>query len=1116
MDGYGISDPSQAGNDMSMPINNNNNNNNNDNNNANGHMGEPNNNNMNDPNSTSNPNQHSNVMMDQNQIYQMNNAGNHSVEIRHTNHPNNMFNHMVDPNVQQINQIPQQQTQQQISPNYQPGLEYPTNPVNNNSINSDANGNISPQQMNPQRYMMRSVGDISQPHINTPQNMGYTDPNLRQINNTNNHAMSTDIPTTSHNINNNMNNINSYSPSNSVITPAKKRVSMACDHCRKRKIKCGPVDPSTGKCDNCIRYDAICSFHHRDQMISRRKTLSESEIVAVKEALTANNNSHMMMPSNKSTNNKSKLPKTPGIIKKIPKITPLHIDPNLTVETKMDTLDKKVSNMIDNMARMEWLLSKIIQRENLKDKKNDESSTDTYGKRDKKLLPKFKYYNTSVLTATKLQWVKKKTVPELSDEEFVSPLTSILTMSLKWYVIQNKNLIDFSSPTMFQANVNIFPLPPKEQSKRLLENFHNTLISSATGLITLDECFELMERYFDDSKVPLTYPDSLLLNVCLCAGANATEALLINEADFVRKDRYNPSRSDLAVIENNMLLNAMYYYHKLSMLCSGMTTVQALLLFTRYLADNLTTELADDVLTTAIKFAVDMRLGLQSYYSDISNDEYMVRRRLWWHCFCIDKKYSLILSRPPLLHETEMDMLTDENYCQFIRIDVLPKISDMDPKEIEEVHDIKVALNAIVGYCEFIPYFLSYFIYRLVKIEMVLFETCFSSNMTTEYTFEDTMHKVIEVQESLVEWKDNLHTCMRLDTYKQYLCMLFTKSKDTNPALSFEIACSKVINTHFRHLYLVITLNLFTLSFLHHNFELSLASKEILPTTVKVCSENYKNACVEMLETFLTTKYHPHRFNESMYHLFTGIYVLILTIIKHMDDPFITDIEKNITLLETCHKHLLGENYEFLETKNVKWQVSVYFFTFLMKYMTRKYHEIKQNSGTNVEMDSEYYDKLLSQILEKTTEQKRACCVRLYDNVKNSYEFKEVFKDGTLDDLLDIREEDNKDITVIDRNDVGIFNELTPRMLQLLHSDKPFTSQQILERTILNSESLFPVSNIMEEQAFPMYNSNSSTSTEEEKDMDGGSGIKNFLPFGDTYFDREFYFMEIFKANNSR
>lgn len=1109
MDGYNIPNAHQLGNNSAIPMPNNSNII--SDNNANQHIRELNgqtmsgvdSNNIGVPNLNNNPIQQGHLMMNQNLMMQMNNARSYSIDnnINSLTNTNNILNanHMIESNIRHMNQV---------SPKYQHGLEYSMHQVDtsdNNSNNSpENNGNIPQHQVNQQSF-------FSQTQTNPQPNMGQSDPNLRQLSNNGGEAMPQMVPPINHDINNNSNNNNINN--NNIITPAKKRVSMACDNCRKRKIKCGPVNPVSNKCDNCIKYDAVCSFHHRDQMMSKRKTLSESEITAVKEAITSQN--QMMNSSEKSTNNKRKQPKVPGIIKKTSKMSALHIDQNLKFETKMDKLDKKVSKMIDNMSRMEWLFSKMIQRENIKDKKNGKYISESYDKKDKTLFPKFKYYNTSVLTSSKFQWVKEKIVPELSNEEFVSPLANILNVSLKWYVIQNKNLIDFSSPSMCQANVNIFPLPPREQSKRLLENFHNTLISSATGLITLDECFDLMDRYFEDSKTPLTYPESLLLNVCLCAGANATEALLINEADFVRKDRYSPSRSDLAIIENNMLLNAMHYYHKLSMLCSGMTTVQALLLFTRYLADNLTTELADDVLTTAVKFAVDMRLGLKSYYCDISNDECIVRRRLWWHCFCIDKKYSLILSRPPLLHETEMDVLTDENYCQFITMQVLPKVSDMDPKEIEQIHDIKLALNAIARYSEYIPYFLSYFIYRLVKIEMVIFETCFSSNMSTDYTFEETMRKVIDVQEMLVDWKDNLHTCMRLDSYKQYLCMLFTQSKDANQALSFEIACSKVINTHFRHLYLVITLNLFALSFLYDNFELSMASKEIRPTTIKICFENYKNACVEMLKTLLTTKYHPHRFNESMYHLFTGIYVLIMTVIKHMDDLFLTDIEEIITLLQTCHKHLLGENNEFLETNNVKWQVSVYIFTFLMKYTTAKYKKINPEFINSIGIDDHYYDNILSHILARTTEQKRACCIRLYDNVKNSSEFKAIFKDGTLDDLLDTNDEDDKTEIAIRRNDVGIFNELTPRMLQLLHSDKLFTSQQPLERTTLNSDSLFPVSNILEEQAFPMYNPNSSTSSGKyDEENDYNSGIKQFLPFGDTYFDREFYFMEIFKAYN--
>lgn len=928
-----------------------------------------------------------------------------------------------------------------------------------------------------------------------------------------------------------------YNTNNSINKPAinsdkyifiaNRRVSMACDYCRKRKIKCSPIDLVMDKCNNCIKYNVNCKFPNRNNISSKNKTTSTNTDIKNYTNIVTNNNNNNNNDNDSNNiqtkyfnNSKNTTKSNSGIIKKVQKFFPPPDYRNSSINSKLKILDGKISDMIDNMTRIEWLLSKVIQSQSIANHRNIinlDCGPDAYKCIDKRLLAKYKQYNTSILTAKGLQWVKDKTTPDLSTEEFVLPLTKILSESLKWYIIQSKNLIDFSSQNMLSSNTKVFPLPSKEQSKRLLENFYSTIISSSTGLITLEQCFDLIERYYDNMKAPLSYPESLLLNVCLCVGANATEALLINEIDFIRKDRHNPSSSELIIIENNMLLNAMHYYHRLSMVCSGLPTIQALLLLTRYLADNFTIEIADDVLTTAIRFAVDLRLGFQSYYEDISNEEYVERGKLWWHCFCIDKKYSLILSRPPLLKITEMDFLTDEKYYEFIKNEILPKFSDMDAEKIGQINDLQKALDVIVTKCDYMSFFISYYFYKVVKIEMNLFETCFSSNMTTHCTFNDTINKIMEIQKSLIDWKENLHVCIKLNTYRQYLCSIFTQLKTENPAFAFELACSRIINCHFRHLYLVIILNLFAVSFLEDNKERFARELESLPITISLCSDNYRNACIEMLQIFLTTNYHPHRFNESMYHLFTGFYLLILDIIKSIDESNISDVSNNIFLLETCHKHILGENYEYLTIRNVKWQVSIFFFTFLMKYVNIKYNSINCSYKDKLRTDDSYYDDILSRILKKISQLKKNYCERLYENVQNDIKPDNRRQNATWTKLQSSNETGRTNHTQIDEYNVSIFGELTPKMLKVLDADMLFNSRQFMDRANFNKESLFPLNDDSCSTEFSESFDNSSINPS----LISRAGANNceiiqYLPFGDLYFDREFYFMEIFKIYNSR
>ncbi|EJS41844.1 hal9p [Saccharomyces arboricola H-6] len=901
----------------------------------------------------------------------------------------------------------------------------------------------------------------------------------------------------------------------------KKRVSKACDHCRKRKIRCDEVDPQTSKCSNCVKFQSACTFKHRDEILKKKRKLES------KQNSTSDKSRHIQnsVPNRISSSIPQSIDTVPFDSfnsnasldsEIINKVSNMQNNFNKKMNSKIEKLDRKMSYIIDSVARFEWLLDKVVKKQEDKHKENNN-------------LPKptRKIYSTAVLTAQKLYWFKQGLGTKVTNEEFLSPISEILSISLKWYATQMKKFMDLSSPAFFSSEIILYSLPPKRQAKRLLENFHATLLSSVTGIISLKECLDLAEKYYSESTEKLTYPEHLLLNVCLCSGASATQPIIRGDSKYLRKDRYDPTSRELKMIENVALLNAMYYYHKLANICSGTRTLQALLLLNRYFQLTYDTELASSILGTAIRLAVDMELNRKSSYKSLDFEEAMKRRSMWWHCFCTDKLYSLILSRPPIVGEQDMDMLTDQNYYEVIKYDILPDIID-NKGDIEKVTDVNSALNVVVNFCQHISLFISYYVSKLVSIESKIYSTCFAVRSTLDLSFDAMLDKIIELNDSLNNWRNNLHVSMKLKTYKQYLSVLYAQNSQENPALSFEIACCRVLHCHFRSLYSIVILSMLTTSLLIDNRRLYKGSRHDIPQIFMLFSVQYLDASKEMLKLFQGIDYQTHMYNEVMYQFSTAVFVLFFYVVDNIKDPKKTaDVKDTIELLKKSYDHLVGENDEQLLFDNVKWNTFIVFYSHFLKFILQRYHEI---NGTILEFDPKPYEEIIAKVITHSSKIKDETVDQLIMSLKSYGSFHSLQEDneaGLADDELNTDDITSDDFT--GEPPINLFGELSVNILKMLKSHSPIYDNRDLSPLSKNKEisddsSLYPMRSDSACLVYPIHSSDTEDSpspdidaTDNRDSSNDDSISKDFkafsrlLPLGKLIYDRDYSFVNTFR-----
>lgn len=728
---------------------------------------------------------------------------------------------------------------------------------------------------------------------------------------------------------------------------SKKRVARACDHCRRRKIKCDPVNPQTNKCSNCTKYDASCTFKVRDDGDRRKRGNEDMETSgAVSEDLNI-----LGFASESAIEQNGEAYDTEDIDR-------YDAEPFGAKGSKMsrradlggrvEKLDRKVSIISENLTKMSWMLQKLV------------NSNEQVSEPDNQPRPKPKRYSTTLLTPQLLTWADRTFKTYQTERTMIKPIRELLTTATKWHLLEMGAVSDFTVPFFKDGKYCLHPIPPRIKAKRIVESFRSAmLVASAPAIIVADYYSSLIDEYYTTEC--LSYAKLLLLNVSICFSASRMSVMNSSESYRLRKDRYDPSKEELKKIEHDTLLNAIYYYNRVSVAGASVTGLQGLLLFSVYLQETLDAELAYATHCTAVRFAVDMGLNRISSYANLTLEEEIVRRSLWWLCCNSDKLFAITLSRPTLIKDQDMDMLSDENYFNFAK-KILEVKKPMFKKEIRNLPNLESCLSYMVDFCHFLPMHISYYVLKLIKFEAKIIENCFTVRCTADCSFDDTLDRILLLREGLDDWAKTLHPSMQLSSYRNYISLLYVRDGIDNPALTFETACSRVLRAHFRCMHARILLSMFAVAFIVDNPAQCKGSRHQITSIYRLFVDDQVEYCMNMLKLFRTVDYERHLYNAMLYTLLTGVFTLILYAIKNFDEIPSERLAEIIQLLIQTHTHLVGEGAEFLVSDNFKWNTSVFFYTMLLNRLLQHFNA-RHAQSKDLLFDCETYDAMLEKVM---------------------------------------------------------------------------------------------------------------------------------------------------------
>lgn len=93
-------------------------------------------------------------------------------------------------------------------------------------------------------------------------------------------------------------------------------------------------------------------------------------------------------------------------------------------------------------------------------------------------------------------------------------------------------------------------------------------------------------------------------------------------------------------------------------------------------------------------------------------------------------------------------------------------------------------------------------------------------------------------------------------------------------------------------------------------------------------------------------------------------------VVDELDKPKNLEVPSLIELLIKGHSSIMGENFKNLGCYNMKWNVSLYIYTYLLKYIIKYFNE---NHPLAVEhkFSYEHYDEILEKLEANTISVKK-------------------------------------------------------------------------------------------------------------------------------------------------
>ncbi|KAG5418583.1 HAL9 [Candida metapsilosis] len=478
----------------------------------------------------------------------------------------------------------------------------------------------------------------------------------------------------------------------------KKRIKIACDICRRKKIKCDGSYP----CENCrqSKKPKVCSYTERSgkrqpriQKPNSHKSNHEKSNTKPKTVLLNQTNG-----SNIPNSLDSRMSKLENVLERLTSTVELLAD--RVVVTKTSNSDSERTFAVDSDSRE--ATSRISEhgqdghgRLYGESREGGTEFNANHGLDLPKMSSYASYIGTqsifSIFSKESLDWMQQKLGPRGS--ECITPLkNTLLVCHNKLNMFLNK----WIDPPLIDAQTKekLMKRPFPSDSKfvmELVEGYGS--IPMISFLVEVDTVRKLFESYYEgvnDASKRKNFTASELLIM--------TSALMIGLDVMMDKTKHRKD-SKLHRLQDKLLENAIYYYHRICLVSEGLETIEGILLLISYCESNWITNHINYIpKAVAVRYAQEIGLHRIEYSHKLSHKEQDRRRIIWWFCYYYDTDLCFRYGKPPSINIDDVTTCTEADVMTAcLQGSTCYMDPDFDGNEMDRQMSIAVADEALLG-----------------------------------------------------------------------------------------------------------------------------------------------------------------------------------------------------------------------------------------------------------------------------------------------------------------------------------------------------------------------------------------------------------------------------------
>ncbi|ODV71763.1 uncharacterized protein CYBJADRAFT_164065 [Cyberlindnera jadinii NRRL Y-1542] len=655
----------------------------------------------------------------------------------------------------------------------------------------------------------------------------------------------------------------------------KKRVSKACDICRARKLKCDALTPS---CSRCQASKVTCVYTTKEK---RPKKVVKKQTAPSQPSTLRGLEDRMRRMESMITSLVGKLENAQNLVGVNSNGEPNHTHSENGNETDENETSPEVQNTDDEPIIFTGLPT--APESSVRSGSVSQASSDPH--EDSHGPQVAKYFGSqstmSVLSVKGMLWLQRF----CGDPGLLNRFQQFHKMTTTIFLMANR--VWFDPP----ERSSLRKLPPREMVEPLIWDVFNEL-ALIQLFITKEEVDNLIQRYYDNvamsNKVPnrkrLSNSDLLTLNSMV---AIAFSLAMKPNLDKKTLDTFN-------TIQVEARTNAVFYYQRLSTISEGIRTIQGLMILTLYAELMKCSPQTYILISTLVRYAQEMGLHRKESFMGLSEQEAMLRRRIWICVYLMDCGSCLKSGKPPIIHRKDVSSITPESYREVLFYGVPShQVDEMLSPDFDLVRALST-MSSSEFHISPVKNLLFYYHARIVDFTAVAYECLFCGDSLVGMSLEQVLKRVDEMDGML----------------DQNLMMMMPRS--ARPGADLSSIREHGIKYHLllSHLYyhslkMVINKMAFTKIWLNSNDPPS-DWASILPEQKKLMLRCLESARAIMNFVQFEDHLNPLFSNYASFQFMSAFFTLFTGIIEYPNAPF---VEHDLEMITNVSNKLLAKYY---------------------------------------------------------------------------------------------------------------------------------------------------------------------------------------------------------------